>query len=564
MTTLQAQPNEHQDSFLEKVAQIPRDRKGSQEPTTKVVNEKSFSVLDTALFQGILSSWGINLLPWQFLVLREMLATESSDSMIPAYKNFGLSAPRQQGKSEILIAYILIRIIYFRESVIYTSYREASALAIYDRMLDRIENNEILRDSFGILPSRNTKQVLKDIQAVAHSGEQLGKVSFSTRKGGGGRGSGYNTVLFDEAQDLTSGEYDAFGATTFARLDGQLIYFGTPPSFEDSATRGMSSDKSDRGRYFQGIRRRIVSGELPFSAWLEWGVDKLTPRTDIDAWYRVMPSLGYVFGDGLGLTAQHVASVTGTEESFNTEYLGYWASQSKERAIDITLWNDLKTKNPRLVNKQTVINANTPVAVSVKSSFDEKKIYLVVASRRQDDSVFIEVRNIWKTDAPWTDELAQEVKKWAKNRKTSVVHIDGEIVKASLKQKLQQLRLWRSNGSQTRQNKIIMTSSNDLAAASSSFLTLIKEKRIAHIGQVQLDAAVEDSRKRLFGRSTDRYGFASMSGLTDVTPVEAAAIASNAVLQTSKLKTGDITDEQEVSIGSQKATVKSGFAGMSL
>ena len=64
-----------------------------------------------------------------------------------------------------------------------------------------------------------------------------------------------------------------------------------------------------------------------------------------------------------------------------------------------------------------------------------------------------------------------------------------------------------------------------MAQATSLIVNSVNQKTIVHSNDGILDEAVEDAGKRLSGRYTSAIGFDSISGKTDMTSLEAAALA---------------------------------------
>lgn len=533
-------------------------RKGNQTPTKHVHDPEALSLMDSPTFASRFASFDLHPIKWQRLVLHDAFAV--NELALPRYRTVCLAVPRQNGKSEVIIDYMLMKVTIFGHSGAYTSYEKESAHEIYERMVTHIRETPRLRVYFPKLPTTTLKNDLKPL--IAHhpkTGEFLGKISFYTRKGGTGRGKGFKWVIFDEANEMNFKEYNSLGATIAARKDGQLIFLGTPASLQTSATFGRGAGSSDGGKFFMGLRNRILAGDIGNAAWIEWGVDKITPITDREAWFRTNPSLNYDFGNGLGLFEADLESWAGeNEEDFNVERLGYWAVQSKERAIDITRWRDLTIAD----HKQNV-NSDSYLSIAVKSSFNQERVYVSTAVRRSDDKVFTEILKSFDTNSPWTDDLWKLIYPYLRSSACTSFYVDGELAKSALVQKMSDQGVWRVNGNAYRQGKTLMASSKDMSSSSSSFITAVRERRLVHGGQYELDVAVEDAKKREFRGASDGFAFESMSGLVDVTPLETVALAVGAVLRHSRPVEDieDKTDGNDIA-GKKQPAVSTSLAGM--
>lgn len=502
-------------------------RKGSQVPTKRVHDPEARSLMESDLFKSRLKHFGLNPLPYQQLILHDLFAVKSDGS--PFYKSIGWATCRQQGKTESVCHFMLIKTIIFAQSGIYSSYEKESAWVIYQRIVELIQGNENLKRYFPRLPATTLKNDLKPLVAYhPKTGRRLGRMSFVTRKGGTGRGGSNDYVIFDEAQALTRAQFDAFAGSTLARVYGQIIYLGTPSSMEDSATAGRGAGTGG-GHYFLKLRERFLKKEIKHASWMEWGVDEITSRDDREAWYRVMPALGYYFGEGKGVTEQTVEGFAGDEESFNVEWLGYWASQAKERAIDITRWRKQVVADP-----EEQITKDSYLSIAVKSSLSGNEVHAAIAIRRKDGKVFTELLKSYDTAQPWTDKLYTLLMPYLKSSVCTAFYLDGEIVKTAMTQKMQDDGAWNARGNAYRQGKTTLVGAKDISSACSTIITMLLERRIVHRGQELLDAAVEDAKRRELRGNADAFAFESMSQLVDVTPLEAVALAVLGVLRTSR------------------------------
>lgn len=490
---------------------------GSQEPTKLVKTQEVLpSFLDQPLVRQRLLDFSLDLLPWQQSVLQNSLAIKNSSLF---YKNVCLSVPRQNGKTEIIIARAFIGLIFLSEKMVYSSYREESAVAIFYRMLDLIESSpESLRAYFPELPSRKVKDkviVSKD----PHTNEILGRIRFITRKGGAGRGLSESLVFIDEAQNLTAGENDSLSGTIATFKNGQMWYFGTPEPAEAGATLGTSAQSSQRGENLFGkIRKNILKG-LPYSLWMEWGTEKLVPRTEKIAWYIANPSLGYSFPGGRGITEEFLESRTADDLSFAVEHLGFWSEQQRDSVIDITSWEDLKIKKEEALSFKS-----GKVSIAVKSSIDDKKLYVILAARKRGSTeIFTELLKTFDLSTAWEAPFWVFMKDFVKSSKCVSIVVDGILASAQIKNILSQQGIWKPNGARFKQGKITFAGTSDLTSSCSSFLGAIKEKNIFHAGQEVVDLMVFDTGKRSL--KSGGFGFYSISGKNDASLIEALALA---------------------------------------
>lgn len=543
------------------------DRIGRQIPNKHVFNEGYTSIFDNPKVVNRLKRWGFYLLPWQNFVVRDCLSLNDKGNI--AYKNVGLSTMRQQGKSEIIIALIVFFLIYSNpkvpENILYSSYHGSSMDAIFDRMLEKIKKNKELKKYFPVLPSEFSKN--KIIEAVDPlSKKKLGRVLFQTRRGGAGRGGTYSKIFFDEAQKLTEAEHDSYSGSTITMINGQIFYFGTPSTFDDAGSYGRGAN-SGTGEFFLNIRREILNKNVKNSCWCEWGVSEIPrDRFDKDVWYDCIPSLGFSLGAGKGVTEAALESFAGSNESFATEYLGYWPSQAKERAIDISLWRQLETDN---ISEN--VDSSCKFSIAIKNNSSEDTLWVSISTRDVFDNIVIDLFKKYDLNAPWVDNFWNDLKNYFKNNRVVAIFIDGNYAKSAIQNILVEKKIWSVNKNQNRQGRIYMVSARDLSLASAGIISLIKEGRVIHSGQYQLDAAVEDAKKRFLRGDSGGFAFSSMSGKIDVTPLEVVSLSTNGVVKNSNpVNNSDVNFENSQNLKNLKSgkilkgyNVNSGLSGWS-
>lgn len=493
-------------------------RTGSPTPSTEVKSEIDYkSFYDKGSVKIRLQEFGVNLLEWQEHVLRNSLAMNNGLH----YRNIGLSVPRQNGKTEIIIARIFIGLMFLKDSMVYSSYREASSDQIFERLYELIESSpRKIKRYFPNLPSKKSKD--KTIVAVhPESNKVLGKVRFMTRKGGGGRGMSEGVIFLDEAQDLTSGEMAAITAATATFTESQVWYVGTPEPAESAATMGTSS--SSVSSVFKNIRKQIKSG-LKFSYWAEWGVDSVN-RDDKDGWYKSNPSLGHVLGEtGRGITEEYLESRTVDDTTFAIEHLGFWSEQDKNSAIEITRWDDVLIDIEDI--KDEYSKGDTYVAI--KSSLDNSRIDIAVSvknNKKSVSAVIVELLDSIDGDSDWMSVVSLHMDQWLSSNRVKGIIVDGDTASTGIKNYMIQKGKWSRNRNTNKSGKVTIARASDVSSACANFITAINSKNVYHSGQSVVDIAISDAGKRLFGRSSSAFGFESISGKTNASMVETLALA---------------------------------------
>lgn len=494
---------------------------GRQKPFARnlVHNEDLESLMDSGLYEKKLSQWGLQLFPWQLFVLKVWLSVDAGKF---AYLACALTVARQNGKTRIIMARILLGCILFKENQLYTAQIKLTAGKVYREIRELIESNANLRKYFpgAALGSDNPNTM--EIYAVdPKTGKRLGSCRFITRNSSSpARGDTISVTYFDEAQILNPKIYNSISPASLTNENGQEFFVGTASSVEEAATYGKQGSIASAGTFFMDMRNNIKSGRKSNACWLEWGVDRLTDMDDVDAILDSNPSVGFKMADGKSVTVRRIQNFQGSIEAFNTEHLGYWPSQAKDRAIDVTRWDELT------VSRLPKIEGPVRTAVAIKTN-SAGGLDICVAARTEETTYLHLLPQISMADS-WTDQVWLAIKDYVKSTSCKSIVIDGRDGQFEILEKLALKGHWNMAKGGKSQRKISLASPLDMSQATSTIITATIEKSISPIEQPVLRAAVEDAGKRSARGGGGAQGFNSMSGRVDVNCLEAAALALHA------------------------------------
>jgi phage terminase large subunit-like protein len=172
-----------------------------------------------------------------------------------AAKQIGLSAPRQNGKSQLIVARALAGALLFGErKIVISAHSQDTARETFAKFLEQID--EIARSGGA------DRQGDERSQPGVHQVQERRVVQFKARTVSGSRGFSSDCLLLDEAQILGMPAWVSINSTMSARPNPQIWLMGTPPTPEDN------------GEVFTSIRdAAIVEGRSKTLAWLEWSAD---------------------------------------------------------------------------------------------------------------------------------------------------------------------------------------------------------------------------------------------------------------------------------------------------
>lgn len=438
--------------------------------------------------------YGIDPDPWQELVLEYWLTRDGHDKF--AFTSCGLPIPRQNGKNAVLEMREWYGLCVIGEKILHTAHRVDTARKAFLRLVTFFENPEHPEISELVVSIRRTNGQESILLANG------GMIEFSSRVNGGSRGSTYDVVVFDEAQELTDDQMEAIMSTMAAAPKGnrQMIFTGTPPS------------PVSPGTVFERRRKNALSDDAGRICWLEWSVPEIGDVWDRSRWYETNPALGYRIEEEFTEEECRTLSI----EGFARERLGWWSEEKgKNSVIKKTAWM------AGIVEEAPPENEKEKLAYGVKFTPDGVNAALSVAVKAPGQKTLVECIDYSPVSGGINDLADWLIKR---KDKCSVVVIDGKSNTAALVNKLQ------DGGFPQRAVKTC--SPSDVWAAASVLLNAIEEDEIQHIESPTLDESATTAQKRTIGKN-GAWGFGD--GVADCAPIESVSLALWGVLNTKRM-----------------------------
>lgn len=489
---------------------ITQKRYGVQKPRVDIYRNGDIWLADKTI--QLLEHYGVKLLPWQRAVLYRWMAVEQNEEGEWKWvnNNCGLLVPRQNGKSELIIARIIGGMIFLGEAVIYTAHSDNTVGEI-KRRVQRFfydaeeEIRDMLTDEFDKEPKSLDYVELRN----------RARCVFRTRTRTNGLGSTNDTLILDEAQEETDAQQEALLPTISAgkSQNQQTIRAGTPPSGGGSGT------------VFIRMRKNVLDGKTTTVCWQEWSVETLTDPSDEDAWYAANPSLGYF----LMRSAIKTEATEMAVDSFNKMRLGWIAGVENMRAITDEQWSDLAVDDDTYPGFGLVpLPENPNMVYAVKFAPDGSAVSLAVGVIMPDTRVHVELveRKPLSAGTGWL--AAWLLERW---RKPNKIIIDGAAGTQLLVEELV-----RSNPKLKK--KILTPNAREAGAAYADFYTGIEQQTLTHFNQPGLNMSIRTVKKRSIGKD-GMFGYASMNPDIQSDPTEAVAFAFYGARRFKKDKTGN-------------------------
>ena len=273
------------------------------------------------------AAFGITLDEWQEVVLQHAMGERPDGTW--AARRVGLSVPRQNGKSQLLVARALAGALLFGEKkIVISAHQQDTARESFSKLMEIID-----ADANATLRAR-VKSVMNALNREAVRFNNGSAIQFKARSGSGSRGFSSDCLMLDEAQILSQRAWVSINSTMSAMPNPQVWLLGTPPTPEDD------------GEVFGSVRRSATDAGSTSVAWLEWAADPKAPDFDPASEYTRWSA-----NPAWNLRINHEV-VQGEHETyppdrFALDRLGIWASDvGSTRLITPDEWSATGTPEP--------------------------------------------------------------------------------------------------------------------------------------------------------------------------------------------------------------------------
>lgn len=422
---------------------------------------------------------GIPLDEWQEQALEAAMGERADGRWVSKF--VGVSAPRQNGKSQLIVARALAGILLFGEKVIIISAHETdTAREVWRRLIDVIEDNPTLE-------ARVTGRMNAVNRESLTFGEGLAKqiVKLKARSATGSRGFSADCLLLDEAQILGKNAWGSIVPTMSARPNPQMWLFGTPPTETDDPfafTRVRESSMANRARH----------------CWLEWAAEQGDDIDDPETWAKANPA----FGVRISLEACADDRSAMDDQQFCMERLGMWLTGPLVRGvIPLDAWDACGDELSMPVES---------FALGVEVAPDGVSASVALAGARADGSWHVELDE-QRAGSAWVVPYVKRLIEG--NPQIRAVVADAGSPSNALLDEFATARV-----------KVTTPSVRDLGSAHLRMLTGVVTGDVWHIRQPQLNSAVAVATKRPLG-DTGMWVFNRASSVSDITPIQAATLA---------------------------------------
>lgn len=459
--------------------------KGAQRPTFQYVPKDATDFRDGDDAIELSSSYGLELDDWQAHMLRVWLSRDESGELIATAH--GASVPRQNGKNGAIEGLELFEMIALGRKIIHTAHQVKTAKKGFARILGFFETDEF----------PELRRLVKSVRRTnGQEGIFLtngGSIEFIARSKKSGRGFTGDTLILDEAQDLSDEDLEALQPMISAAPSGEsrTVSIGTPPSPEQN------------GEVFQRLYELGHSNTADRITWMEWAADENDDASDRKTWAKTNPAIGTRLGWNTIADEYQLFSLS----SFQRERLGVWnLTEAANPAIDEKDWNSCAIDENG--NYYDIFHDGSELSLGVDISPSRKQATLVGSGMGIDGLPWIDVIESRSGSIDWLIPMIVEK---CDNNSIRAVVIDAGSPAGTLIDPLTRAGI-----------KVTTVGTNLVIQAVGGFYDRVVTHKLRHKNQAVLNSAALSAGKRNIGQS---WGWARAQDGTDITPIVASTLA---------------------------------------
>lgn len=437
---------------------------------------------------------GHPLMPWQQMVADVGLEmVEGPSGWIPAYREIIVTVSRQSGKTTLVLAWELDRVMSWgpRERVVYTAQtgQEARKKLIEDHF-------PIIEGSpFAGLTVKKTESAADTQMVFARGCRLVAQASSDSSGHGGTNGLGVVDEFWHDSDDRRE---QAILPTMLTRPDAQILY----PSTAGTERSVLYNRKRAQGR------ASVLAGADTGVAYFEWSADeddKTLDPDDPEVWRDCMPALGYTIDEA---AVRHARS-TMTDGEFRRAMLNI-PTVSDERVIPEAVWK---------MNVVVSGPPSAPLVLAIDAPPNRDSASLVIADEEGRAEL---VDN--RPGASWVVERATEV---AQRHNASIV-VDE---RGPLADKVADLKAAGLT--------VHEYSTTDVVRACGSFYDAVGDGKLRVVNHDLFDVALAAALRAPVG---DAWKWSRKSEAADISPLVALTLATDAAARGLAGGTGDTSE----------------------
>ncbi len=292
------------------LAAVPKAVKGHASPRIAPPRPVRSTVKD---FRDAATACGIDLMPWQVSAATYIEATGKGGTW--AWPEVAVIVARQNGKSELLVPFIVRRLLMGRK-IMHAAQNRMLPRQVFSRVAD------IMMSEHRTLIKRKPRFANGQESIELRNGGAY-RIVAATR--GAARGWSGDDLIIDELREIDADFIAAAEPTVLASMNPQTLY--------------LSNAGDDESVVLNSVRQRANND--PSLAYLEWSAAPERDTGDPEGWLEANPAVGNLPGrDMMAYLARKHESYkqAGTLSIYETEHLCRWVPSMRQRFVDEYLW----------------------------------------------------------------------------------------------------------------------------------------------------------------------------------------------------------------------------------
>lgn len=464
--------------------------RGRREPTHKLIPPAVDRSAGREVVE-LLRRIDVTLDGWQEDVLAAFLGRDRAGHWVS--DECGLIVPRQNGKTVIFLGRglwgLLPRHLKIMrgfadrqpEKSLFSAHQYKTAIETFQTLVAWCDHPELACLKPKITTGRGSEAV-----HFTQAGRNRGVLALLARSQASGRGFSPDWIAADEALFLDDLAMAALVPSLAAR-EAPSVWFGSSAPLEVST-----------------VLRRLAlagrSGEALGLTYLEWCADNDCDPDDPHAWAQANPALGHRLTERFTITEKRLLA----PEDFARERLGLWVAEAVLSVFGPGAWQACTDESA-----QPPEGARTALAVDVAP--DRSRSSIGAAGVLGDGRTLIQLLDSRQGVAWAVPALAELVRR----HEPDTVLVDDAGQSRTLIAPLEAAGV-----------SVTRTSTAAMVAACGNLFDRVVERRLAHLGQAGLAAAVEGARQRDLG---DGWAWSRRLSGKDITPLVACTLAAHGV-----------------------------------
>ena len=425
--------------------------------------------------------------PWQVDVLEAFMGRDRAGRWVT--DEACLVVPRQNGKTVVLLGRALWGVIprgtpltegfgeYRERQCLFSAHQYKTAVEAFHNLVGWLQHPELSALKPKVTTGRGSESV--------RFGDALNapNIQLIARSQASGRGFSPDVIVADEAFALDDLAMAALKPSMAARRAPQLWYGSSAPLDVSTVLRRLCL----AGR----------AGQASGLAYLEWCAPADAELEDPRAWAAANPALGRRLTERY--TISELRSMA--PEDFARERLGLWVAESVVSVFGPGNWQ-------ACTDEAAEVPPGGRTAIAVDVAPDRSRASIVAAGALADGRTLVQLLDT-RNGVPWAVPAVADL---VRRHAPGAVVVDDSGQSRTLVVPLEAAGV-----------NVTRTTTADMVAACGNIYDRVVERRLAHMGQAALTAAVEGARQRDLG---DGWAWHRRLSGADITPLVAATLAA--------------------------------------